>query len=180
MEKRTENRINITEVVEKYHPMVFRIAVGFVHIREDAEDITQEVFIKIYQNQDKFRGESEISTWLYRITVNTSLNFIAQKKRRSFLQFGDELLKNLFGKADERKNPQQELEEAEEKAEIRKVIDSLPEKQRIAFVLTRYDELPQKEVAEIMQISQRAVEQLLLRAKANLNKKLSSAIRNRK
>lgn len=120
MEKKTENRINITEVVEKYHPMVFRIAVGFVHIREDAEDITQEVFIKIYQNQDKFRGESEISTWLYRITVNTSLNFIAQKKRRSFLQFGDELLKNLFGKADERKNPQQELEEAEEKQKYEK------------------------------------------------------------
>lgn len=103
MGKKTENRINITEVVEKYHPMVFRIAVGFVHIREDVEDITQEVFIKIYQNREKFRGESEISTWLYRITVNTSLNFIAQKKRRGFLQFGDELLKNLFGKADERK-----------------------------------------------------------------------------
>lgn len=180
MEKKTENRINITEVVEKYHSMVFRIAVGFVHIREDAEDITQEVFIKIYQNREKFRGESEISTWLYRITVNTSLNFIAQKKRRGFLQFGDELLKNLFGKAGERKNLHQELEEAEEKAEIRKVIDSLPEKQRIAFILTRYDELPQKEVAEIMQISQRAVEQLLLRAKANLNKKMAPAIRNRK
>ena len=180
MKKKRENRINITEVEEKHHSHIFRVAIVLVHVREDVEDITQEVFIKAYQNQDQYRGESEISTWLYRIAVTTSLNYIAQKKRRGFLQFGEELLKSLFDKAVDTIDPHRELEVAQEKENIRKIIDSLPEKQRIAFVLTRYEELPQKEVAEIMQISQRAVEQLLWRAKANLSKKMTPPIRNRK
>lgn len=169
---------DIREVVKKYHPLVFRTAMGFVHVKEDAEDISQEVFIKVYQRLDTFRGESEMSTWLYRITVNVSLDSIAQQQRRSLFEVGEEWLKSLFGRKDNRLDPLAELEEKEEKEIIRRAIDSLPEKQRIAFVLTRYDDLPQKEVASIMGISQRAVEQLLLRAKSNLNKKLAETIRN--
>lgn len=151
--------------------MIFRTIIGFVHLKEDAEDLTQEVFITAYKNIDKFRGESEISTWLYRIAVNTSLNFVAAKQRKNIMSFGS-IWESLFNKADAEKNPLQELESNEQKKEIALAIDSLPEKQRTALVLTRFNDLPQKEVADIMKISQRAVEQLLLRAKVNLTKKL--------
>lgn len=80
------------QVVEKYHKMVFRTALGFVHQREDAEDLTQEVFVRAYRNWDRFRGDSQISTWLYRITVNLSLSYINTKSRRSLIQFGEDLL----------------------------------------------------------------------------------------
>lgn len=176
MNKKTDIT-DFNAIVKEYHCVIFRTAIGFVHLREDAEDITQEAFIKAYQNHENFRGESEISTWLYRITVNLSLNFIAQKQRKSFLQITSDLFNNLINSPDDTKNPNELLEESEEKVLIQKAIDSLPEKQRIAFILTRYDDLPQKDVAGIMQISQRAVEQLLLRAKINLNKKLAQTIR---
>ena len=178
MSKHIEHKADFAVIVKKYHTMIFRTSIGFVHVQEDAEDLTQEVFINAYQNISKFRGDSEVSTWLYRIAVNTALNFVAQKQRRGFLQFGD-LLKTFFNKASNSLNPQQKFEAAEEKETVRKAIDSLSDKQRIALVLTRFDDLPQKEVAKIMGISQRAVEQLLLRAKINLSKKLEQPIRKK-
>lgn len=178
MSKHIEHKADFAIIVSKYHTMIFRTVIGFVHVQEDAEDLTQEVFVSVYQNISKFRGDSEISTWLYRIAVNTSLNFVSQKQRKSFLQFGD-LLKSFFTKASDEKDPQQKLEADEEKAAVRNAIDSLPDKQRTALILTRFNDLPQKEVAQVMGISQRAVEQLLLRAKTNLRKILNPPIRKK-
>lgn len=165
--------IDFNIVFEKNQTLIFRTILGFVHSCEDAEDLTQEVFVLAYQNRHKFRGDSEISTWLYRIAINTSLNFIVHQKRKTILQMGEDIWNYLFNKSNDDKNPQQTLEEEEEKRRIQKAIDALPEKQKTAFILTRVNELPQKEVAEIMGISLRAVEQLLLRAKENLKKKLA-------
>jgi RNA polymerase sigma factor, sigma-70 family len=164
-------------IVREYHTMVFRVVLGFVRQREDAEDLTQDVFVSAYKNIEEFRGEAEMSTWLYRIAINLSLNFMDRKKRRDLLQAGESMLKSLFRIADNTKNPQKVLETEEEERRIQKAISSLPQKQQIAFILTRINDLPQKEVAKMMNISQRAVEQLLLRGKNNLNKKLGIAIR---
>ena len=163
-------------LVEKYQSIVFRTALGFVHIREDAEDLTQEVFIRVFQSLDSFRGNSEFSTWLYRITVNICLNHIDKSKSRGIFQFTEDMMQNLFNKAGENKNPVEELIEAERETAIRDAIDSLPEKQKTAFVLSKYDELSQKEIAQIMQISEGAVEQHLQRGKINLQKKLGQLI----
>ena len=67
-------------IVEKYQQMVFRTCMGFVHDKDDADDLTQEVFIKAYQSLPKFKMESAFSTWLYRISVNASLNKIRDRK----------------------------------------------------------------------------------------------------
>jgi RNA polymerase sigma-70 factor (ECF subfamily) len=163
-------------LVEKYQTMVFRTAMGFVHTKEDAEDLTQDVFICAFQSLASFQGNSEFSTWLYRITVNISINQLNRNKHRAFLQFTGDLLQNPFNRESGNRNPHQELEQTEQDAAIRKAIDSLPDKQRTAFVLSKYDDLPQKEIAAIMQCSEGSVEQLLQRAKANLQKKLSTIV----
>ncbi|MBM3420268.1 MAG: sigma-70 family RNA polymerase sigma factor, partial [Bacteroidetes bacterium] len=69
-------------LVEKYHVKVIRTCIGFVHSAADAEDIAQDVFIEIFRSVKNFRGDSELSTWLYRISVNKSLNFLRSASRR--------------------------------------------------------------------------------------------------
>ena len=165
-------------LVEKYQNMVFRTTIGFVHNKEDAEDLTQDVFIRTFQALKTFNGDAEFSTWLYRITVNTSINHLNKVKNRGFLHFAEDVLQHLFNKASEDKNPQQLLEQKERDELIRKAIDALPEKQRIAFVLSKYDDLTQKEIAVIMESTEGSVEQLLQRAKSNLQKKLSPIVGN--
>lgn len=159
-------------LMERYQRQVFRTVMGFVHMKEDAEDITQEVFIRVYQSLHTFQGESEFSTWLYRITVNMSLNFLRSNRKKRVLQS----LETLFTLRSEEKSPLEELESAERDRRIRKAIDTLPERQRMAFILSRYEELPQKKIAAVMNRSEGAVEQLLQRAKENLQKKLSPTI----
>ena len=164
-------------IVEDYHSMVFRTAMGFVHSREEAEDITQDVFIRAYKGFQKFRGDSKVSTWLYRITVNLALNHIAKKKRNKIFQFGRiDTLKTLFDRKENQKSPLQKLEISDRERIIQEAIDSLPENQRIAFILSQYDDLPQKEIAEIMGVSEGAVEQLLQRAKTKLRNKLQKFV----
>jgi len=159
-------------LMERYQQQVFRTVMGFVHTKEDAEDVTQEVFISVYRSLHTFQGESEFSTWLYRITVNMSLNFLRSNRKKRLL----ESLEALFTLRSDEKTPLEELESAERDRRIRKAIDSLPEKQRMAFILSRYEELPQKKIAAVMNRSEGAVEQLLQRAKENLQKKLSPTI----
>lgn len=159
-------------LVDKYQPLIFRTVVGFVHAKEEAEDITQDVFLTVFQSLHKFKGDSEFSTWLYRIAVNTSLNHINRQKRRNFFQLAESSVHNFFDKPDTDGSPEQKLLEAERNVAIQKAIDSLSDKQRTAFILSKYDELSQKEIAMIMQTSEGSVEQHLQRAKNNLQKKL--------
>ncbi|CCZ07920.1 RNA polymerase sigma factor [uncultured Culturomica sp.] len=159
-------------LVEKYQETVFRTAMGFVHDREDAEDISQETFICAYRSLHNFRGESEFSTWLYRIAVNCCLRQIKRAQKKNLLQRMEDLLQRALYICSEDKNPEETVISKQSEELIRNAIDSLPEKQHIAFTLSKYDEIPQKEIARIMEISEGAVEQLLQRAKINLQKKL--------
>jgi RNA polymerase sigma-70 factor (ECF subfamily) len=172
MTKGIDSATSFETIVGENHTMIFRTVLGFVHVREDAEDLTQEVFVTAYRNIGDFRGEAQVSTWLYRIAVNTSINFIARKRRRALIGLGGDIWRSIFDREEDIKTPHRILEADQERESIERAIDSLSDKQRTAFVLTRMNELPQRDVADIMCISQRAVEQLLFRAKANLVKKL--------
>ena len=88
------NQQDFKLLIKKYEANVFRTAIGFLHNKQDAEDITQDVFIKVYQSLSSFNGKAAFSTWLYRITVNSSLNFLRKKKRRGFWVALSELRKN--------------------------------------------------------------------------------------
>jgi RNA polymerase sigma-70 factor (ECF subfamily) len=159
-------------LVERYQQTVFRTCMGYLHNREDAEDLTQDVFIQVYQSLSRFRGESAFSTWLYRITVNASLNRI----RRSPLKMIFEVLDNRSMPAQviNEDDPEKILIGREHAAWLRRAVNSLPENQRTAIILNKYEDLSQKEIAEIMMISEGAVESLLFRAKRNLRKRLSA------
>ncbi len=165
-------------LVEKYKQLVFRTCMGFVHDKDDADDLTQEVFIQAYQSLSTFKKESAFSTWLYRISVNASLNKIRKESGISFLQriesmFSGEVKNDPPFSASDLDNPENILIRQEHSQWIQKALDSLPENQRTAIILSKYDDLPQKEIAEIMNITEGAVEALLQRAKKNLREKLS-------
>ncbi len=172
------NREAFRLLMEKYQQRVFHVAMGFVHSRQDAEDITQEVFIRVFRSLESFKEQSLFSTWLYRITLNCSINHVKKNKRRNFLTDAGEGLMSLFNRGDEERSAHQQLEATEKERAIRKAIDGLPGKQREAFILSKYEELPQREIAAIMQTTEGAVEQLLVRAKKQLQKKLAHLVGN--
>jgi RNA polymerase sigma-70 factor, ECF subfamily len=166
-------------LVERYQLMVFRTCMGFLHDKDDADDLTQEVFIQVYQSLNKFRGDSAFSTWVYRIAVNASLNRVRKNSRTPIINRLDSLFvtgkeKEISLPANDTEDPESILIRLEKSKWIQAVLDSLPENQRTAIVLSKYDDLSQKEIAEIMKLTEGAVESLIQRAKANLKVKLSS------
>jgi len=166
------NQQDFVLLIKKYQQGVFRTSMGLVHNSEDAEEITQDVFVKVYQSLSSFNGKAAFSTWLYRIAVNTSLNYLRKKKRKNFWTGLTELLQV----ASKDKSIETIITERSDNAVIQQALDALPEKQRLAFVFSKYEELPQKQVADIMNISEGGVEQLLIRAKNNLKKILEKEL----
>ena len=165
------------QLVDRYQLLVRSTCLNFVHDKHDAEDLAQEVFIEVFRSASKFRGESKLLTWIYRITVNKSLNFQRDNKRRSFFQsIGDALFgsEKMLGVSTVSAEGQleQDLENKERKEQIYRAIEELPERQKIAFRLSKLDDLSYQEIAEIMQLSLSSVESLIHRAKLNLQKKL--------
>jgi RNA polymerase sigma-70 factor (ECF subfamily) len=167
-------------LVEKYQSMVFRTAIGFLHNKDDADDLTQDIFVRAYQSLGSFKGESAFSTWIFRIAVNASLNKVRKNKRN--LVFSR--LDSLFGLGREKEvtfpdfdtdNPESILIRQEHSKWVQEALDSLPVNQRTAIVLSKYDDMSQKEIAEIMSTTEGAVEALIQRAKSNLRKKLISS-----
>jgi RNA polymerase sigma-70 factor (ECF subfamily) len=163
-------------LIDQYQPLVFSTLIGFVHNNEDAEDLTQEVLISVYKSLRGFKAESQFSTWIYRITVNMALNFVHRQHRRNIWQETLSLWQNQIDKPTEDKNPEEQMLKSEREILIQKAIDALSSKQRTVFILSRYDDLSQKEIAAVMHISEGAVEQHLQRAKQNLQKKLAHLV----
>lgn len=162
-------------IVERYHLKVYSLCIGFVHHQEDAEDITQEVFTNLFTSLASFKGNSQFSTWLYRIAVNTTYSFCRNKRRRETVMFfglfsAVESEYSLDSSSDD--EPDHILNKKQMHKIIFQAIDLLPANQRKAFILSKYDDFSQREIAAIMELSEEAVESLLQRAKRNLQKKL--------
>ncbi len=171
------DQASFKEMVDKYQSLVLNSCNSFLHNRADAEDVTQEVFIEAFLSVSKFRGKSGLSTWLYRISVNKSLNYIRDNKKRKIISS----IMNVF-QDDEKKELQLEDPEAQyieaketenEKIELlHKSIESLPENQKIAFTLHNFENLSYKQISEIMELSLPSVEGLIHRGKRNVQKKI--------
>ena len=166
------------EIVDKYKTLVYNACYHILQNRTEAEDISQEVFIEVYESIDKFRNESKLSTWLYRISINKSLNHYRKFKWKSVINSID----NFSGNNSNQKiieiedknanNSPYSIEYKERNQVLQKAINSLSENQRIAFTLSKFEELPYKQISEIMNLSLSSVESLIHRAKTNLQKKL--------
>jgi RNA polymerase sigma-70 factor, ECF subfamily len=164
-------------LVDEFYPLVLRTANGFLHNHADSQDLSQEVFIEVHRSIHKFRKDASLSTWIYRICVNKSLNFIRDKKRKQFWSGFERVVGDAAqSEADLISIPEQDeadLEVREGADVLYQAIASLPKNQNVAFTLNKIDEIPYKQIAEIMDVSLASVESLIHRAKKNLQKKLS-------
>lgn len=159
-----------------YQQKMFNTAISLVQDHGIAEDIVQEVFITVFKSILSFNDRSSLSTWIYRITVNKSLDHLRAKNRQKRGIFS-----GLFGSGNmedhENKasfdHPGIKLEQKEHARYLFAAIETLPDNQKTVFILAHIEELPQKDIAEIVNLSVKAVESLLQRAKGNLRKKLA-------
>jgi RNA polymerase sigma-70 factor (ECF subfamily) len=159
------------ELVSTRQNLVFNTVLGFLQNHEDSEDVSQDVFIKILESIGQFKGESALSTWVYRVSVTSALEFLRKKKRKK--RFG--FMSPLWGENNEQTvelpdfhHPGVALDKRESAAILFKAIKKLPENQQIAFILNKVEGLSYQEVAEIMNTTLSAVESLLHRARTNL------------
>jgi RNA polymerase sigma-70 factor (ECF subfamily) len=172
------------ELIDKYKSQSFRIAIGFVHNKAIAEDIVQEVFIKFWEIRKDFELTAKFSTWLYRVTANKAINSIRKNKFTSvFSSFSgkndqNDDFEDFEKKIEDENKIDENFKEEHIKKALKTAIDSLPKKQKIAFVLNKYQDFSYKEIAEIMELTLSSVESLLHRAKKNLQKKLFDVYKN--
>jgi RNA polymerase sigma-70 factor (ECF subfamily) len=161
------------ELYDGFSSRVYNTIIGILQNTEDAEDVTQEVFVRIFKSIQSFKRESSLSTWIYRITVNKAFEFIRSRKRKK--RFA--VVKSIFAK-EEVEEPVDFLhpgiiEENKERGKILfKAINKLSEKQKTAFILSKVENLSYKDISEIMKLSLSSVESLIFRAKENLKKEL--------
>jgi RNA polymerase sigma-70 factor, ECF subfamily len=164
-------------LVEQHQNTVLNACFRFLYNREDAEDVTQEVFIEVVRSIASFRGEAQLSTWIYRIAVTKSLDAVRRKTRKKRIAE----IRSLFGhepnveeaRAAETSDPARKLEQEERLQIIQAAIRRLPEKQGVAFTLSKCEGFGIREIAEVMELTVPAVDALLQRAKAHLQKRLT-------
>ena len=163
------------KIYDQNKVLVYNVALNYLQNREDAEEITQDVFVQVHHSIAQFNKNSELKTWIYRITINKCLDFIKRKssKKRLF----------IFGKKSENDFELQNISnfehpgillENKEKAEmLYGVINELSENQKAAFILSQMDGLSNPEISVILEVSISSVESLIFRAKSSLKEKLS-------
>lgn len=169
------NKKAFKQLYDLFNGKVYNTAISYAQNQADAEEITQDVFVKIHKSAAKFKGNSSVSTWIYRITINTSITFVKRKNRFKFLAFNpSEMIVPDF------EHPGILLEKKEHAKVLFKAIEKLPTQQKTAFILSFIEGLPRKEVAQIMETSLKSVEALLQRGKKNLRETLGKYYPNRR
>lgn len=154
-------------LVEQFRHPVLNTCYRFLMNKQDAEDISQDVFVEIFLSISQFRGESKLSTWIYRIAVTKCLDEIKRRKRKKRISsagrfFGIEFVTDWLvsdNRADEKYLAKEGL------LELENVLSKLSENQRIALTLSKMDGYSNAEIAEIMKVTKMGVESLVYRAK---------------
>ena len=176
MEMANGNEKPLDYFYNKYAAKVYSTSLSYTKNEEDAEELLQDVFISLFNSASKFKNDSSVSTWIYRITINKSLDFL--RKKNSLKRKG--IFSSLFSKDSgeiliepiDFVHPGVKMENSEDAKLLFRVMDELTENQKTVFILTQIDGLPQQEVADIMKVSRKSVESLLQRAKATMRIKL--------
>ncbi len=164
------------QLYELFKDKVYNTCLAYLQQQQEAEEATQDVFVEIFRSAQSFQSRSGASTWIYRICVNKCLDRIRSSKRQKRFAFITGLFNRDTGEimydVPSFHHPGIQLEQKENAARLFKSIRQLPDNQQSAFILKHMEGLSQKEIAQIMDIGEKAVESLLQRAKTNLKKLL--------
>ena len=156
---------------DKYKSLVYNLALNYSANKEDAEEITQDVFITVFKKMSSFRNESKIETWIFRVTINKSLDYLKSKKRfkRNFMNEAVSIDQMDQSEYSNFNHPGVLLESKEKVQEIFRCINELSEDYKTVIILLKIENRTYNEVSEIMKISIKAVESLFNRAKKKLD-----------
>ena len=163
-------------LVGRHQSSILNLIYRFIGDRTKSQDLAQEIFLRVWQAARAYKPKAKFTTWLYRIAANLCLNELKSARRRRWLQFFHvDTNEQTVGEedfSDGLPSPEDLLLARERSRQITSALQSLPENQRMALILKRYDDLSYAEIAGILNCSVSAVESLLVRAKKNLQEKL--------
>ncbi|HEV2424959.1 MAG TPA: sigma-70 family RNA polymerase sigma factor [Terriglobia bacterium] len=164
-------------LLNRYRGPLLNYFVRMVRDPALAEDLAQEAFLRVYQARERYQPEARFTTWLYRIATNLALNAIRDRRSEpvvleTALQTGNEFVSPLDRAADGRPTAEERLADSDRQRLIRQAIEALPEKQRAAVILHKYQEVDYRQIASILKISESAVKSLLFRAYESLRARL--------
>jgi RNA polymerase sigma-70 factor (ECF subfamily) len=166
-------------LMRKYYARILNFIYRFLGNRQIAEDLTQDVFMKVYKSAFRYRPRSQFQTWLYTIAKNTCLNQLRRKRTmmvsldQTFHASDNEFRTEI---ADPDADPDRELLQKERASMIRAAVNALPNNQRMAVILRRYENFSYAQIATTLNVTDKAVKSLLSRAKVNLKNKLANAV----
>ncbi|HYK88741.1 MAG TPA: sigma-70 family RNA polymerase sigma factor [Acidobacteriota bacterium] len=181
---RSEVTLTFEELFERYSSMVFHLTCRILGDREEALDVSQEVFLTVYRKMSCFRGESSLKTWIYRIAVNRASNrcrWWNRLRRRGTVSLDEHLSRERVRDISETlesggKSPEETLLIEEERAEIERSLIRLPVQQRIAVVMRDIDGLTYEEIAESLQVSLGTVKSRIARGREELKRRLNGTL----
>jgi RNA polymerase sigma-70 factor (ECF subfamily) len=170
-----------TYLVEKYHRAMVHFLFRMVHNQAVAEELAQEVFLRVYRSRESYRAEAKFTTWLYRIATNLAVNHARDTKHERaaqnvYLDVPDEETGTTPEVADDELTVEQRLLRDERMAAIRKHVMALPERQRMAVLMHKYQGLDYRQIGEVLKLSESATKSLLFRAYQTLREKLKDFV----
>ena len=161
------DQVAFSTLCRKHYNMVYAVAYGVLSRREEAQDVTQDVLIKIQRDLHKFKGDSKFKTWLYRVTVNASIDSVRRRKKTEPIEnFGESLSTNSI-------SPRRAASQVELKERMQQALQKLSEDHRAVLVLREWEELSYEEIAETLQLEQGTVMSRLFYARKALAKELN-------
>jgi len=183
-EVHAEAAVSFEEVFDRYHSMVFHLAYRVLGDREEALDVAQEVFFTIYRKMHRFRGDSSLKTWIYRIAINVASNrcrWWNRLRRRGTVSLDEHLSRDSARSLSETleaggRSPEEALMLQEERNEIERSLLRLPVPQRVAVVMRDIDGLSYEEIARAMRVSLGTVKSRIARGREELKKRLNGRL----
>jgi RNA polymerase sigma-70 factor (ECF subfamily) len=171
------------ELVERYQSRLVALMHHLVGNAEEAEDLAQEVFFRVYRSRKKYRARAKFSTWLFTIANNLALNALRARQRRPVVPLQVSSDSGPLGARpaeqlvrDRTNQPSQHMQQVELAEVIRRALETLNERQRVAVLLNKFEEMNYAEIAEVMGLTTKAVKSLLSRARTNLRAALHGYI----
>jgi RNA polymerase sigma-70 factor (ECF subfamily) len=179
---RADDSKAFSELVEKFQTRLVGLMHHILAHKQDAEDLAQEVFMRVYRNRHNYSPKAKFSTWLFTIANNLALNAIRDRKRRKTLSIEQSessshgVTSQSFAPPSRGPAPDHQADQTELAEVIRRAMGELNERQRMAVVLNKFEDMSYAEIAEVMGLSEKAVKSLLSRARQQLRARLRNYI----